>query len=96
MPTVVPAGAVTYQVAKPRPKIAESGNRFTERECRCPECGDIVTPIHRRAIDRVLSVFVPVHRMRCPNFLCAWEGNVRDHRMGIDELLNSLGLSSAT
>src|SRR5664279_1579224 len=66
MPRVAPATALTLQAAKPRPK-AESGYRINERECRCPECGDIVKPVHRRAIDRILSLFVPLHRMRCPN-----------------------------
>jgi hypothetical protein len=35
-----------------------------------------------------------MHRYRCPNLLCAFEGNLRDRPLGIQELLNSLGFSS--
>ena len=43
----------------------------------CPICGEIPDRIRRRAIDRALSLFVPVHRYRCINPLCGWEGNHR-------------------
>jgi hypothetical protein len=46
-------------------------------------------------VDRALSVFVSMHRYRCPNLLCAFEGNLRDPPLGIQEVLNSLDLSSA-
>ena len=48
----------------------------------CPECGgNYLTRIHRRFIDRLLSLFLPVYRYRCDRLLCDWEGNIRvNHR----------------
>ena len=43
----------------------------------CPECAGYLIQIPRRAPDRLLSRFVPMHRYRCPNFACQWEGNLR-------------------
>jgi hypothetical protein len=42
----------------------------------CPMCGGPLRRIHRRFIDRVLSLFRPVRRYRCPQPTCRWEGNV--------------------
>jgi hypothetical protein len=30
----------------------------------------------RRFVDRVISLVHPVHRYRCPSFICNWEGNL--------------------
>jgi len=62
---------------KPMPEAAAANYAFDPVPCRCPLCGEIPDRIRRRAIDRALSVFVSVHRYRCFNPLCAWEGNYR-------------------
>jgi hypothetical protein len=36
-----------------------------------------VNRIRRRFVDRVLSLFYPVHRYHCRSFACHWEGNLR-------------------
>jgi len=46
--------------------------RFTAR--RCPRCGGDVHRIHRRAIDRLLNLFVPVARYGCKDRECRWAG----------------------
>ena len=46
--------------------------RFTAR--RCPRCGGDVHRIHRRPIDRLLNLFVPVARYRCKDRECRWAG----------------------
>ncbi len=40
----------------------------------CPRCKGLVYRIHRRFADRVLSMFVLVHRYRCSSWACGWEG----------------------
>lgn len=44
---------------------------------KCPNCACYATRIHRRLIDRALSMLIPVHRYKCHNYLCQWQGNVR-------------------
>jgi hypothetical protein len=46
--------------------------RFRAREC--PTCGGGLRRIHRRSLDRLISVFVPVRRYRCRNNECRWQG----------------------
>lgn len=43
----------------------------------CPRCGSPLMRVHRRSVDRVLSVIWKVERYRCYNFQCQWEGNLR-------------------
>ena len=43
----------------------------------CPLCAWYLLRIHRRPKDRFLSLFIPVHRYRCSNAQCHWEGNFR-------------------
>jgi hypothetical protein len=96
MPTSRAIGASpSYRLVTPRRDAVASGYAFSVPNCRCPECGDILIRIPRRGVDRVLSLFVPVHRFRCPNFLCVWEGNLRTSRSRIDPLPDAAGLSSA-
>jgi len=45
----------------------------------CPRCACHLTRIHRRFIDRLLSIFIPVYRYRCYNLSCEWTGNIRVH-----------------
>lgn len=41
---------------------------------RCPQCKGDIHRVHRRAVDRLISVFVPVRRYRCANGQCRWYG----------------------
>ncbi|WP_284617919.1 PEP-CTERM sorting domain-containing protein [Aquabacterium humicola] len=43
---------------------------------RCPDCGGPIERLHRHALDRWASVFRSVHRYRCLDAACAWEGLV--------------------
>ncbi|MCD6290876.1 MAG: hypothetical protein J7M34_10275 [Anaerolineae bacterium] len=40
----------------------------------CPVCGGPLHRIHRRPVDRLISLFVPVRRYRCRNRDCRWTG----------------------
>jgi predicted RNA-binding Zn-ribbon protein involved in translation (DUF1610 family) len=42
----------------------------------CPECGQEVHRIHRHLRDRMMSLGLRVHRYRCTNAACGWEGVV--------------------
>lgn len=59
----------------------------TERTCSL--CGEELIRIRRRAIDRLLSLFVPVQRYRCPRFSCQWEGNLRVGSRAADTMTKS-------
>jgi len=48
----------------------------------CPVCGRRLEKIHRRTIDRFISVFAPVNRFQCQAAGCHWEGNVRSRSKG--------------
>lgn len=43
----------------------------------CPVCGKALVRTPRRAIDYLISKFVPVQRFRCERFSCQWQGNIR-------------------
>lgn len=47
------------------------------RQHVCPRGGDTVYRVPHRFTDRLLSVFMPVHRYHCGGFGCSWEGNLR-------------------
>jgi hypothetical protein len=52
---------------------------------RCPRCGSTdLLRIHRRLLDRLLSLVRPVYRVRCADPRCAWEGNLRQKRFAGD------------
>lgn len=40
----------------------------------CPRCGGPIHRIHRKPLDRLISLYVPVRRYRCHNSACAWRG----------------------
>jgi hypothetical protein len=42
----------------------------------CPQCGATLMRIHRRPIDRVVSLFKPLRRYRCTRLECEWTGNL--------------------
>lgn len=46
--------------------------RFTARVC--PRCGHGLHRVHRRPIDRLVNMLVPVARYRCRNPECDWRG----------------------
>jgi hypothetical protein len=96
MPTGKAVGqTLTESRSPPSRDGGASGNAFGVRNRRCPDCDDLLVRVPRRMIDRALSVFVCMHRYRCANFLCAFEGNLRDRSPEIPEMLNSFGLASA-
>jgi hypothetical protein len=43
----------------------------------CPDCGGSTIRIKRRLRDRLISQFCAVHRYRCEQLGCCWEGNLR-------------------
>lgn len=40
----------------------------------CPACGGVLTRLHRDALDRFVSLFRSVHRYRCIDASCGWQG----------------------
>ncbi|HET7377509.1 MAG TPA: hypothetical protein VFK30_12430 [Anaerolineae bacterium] len=38
----------------------------------CPNCGSKTQRVHRRPLDRIRSLFVPMKRYHCPK--CGWTG----------------------
>lgn len=48
---------------------------FSDRVC--PQCAGDLMRTSRRSIDRLTSLFIPVHRYRCCRFSCQWQGNLR-------------------
>jgi hypothetical protein len=46
--------------------------RFTTR--LCPRCGSELHRIHRRSLDRILDLLVPVRRYQCDDKECRWKG----------------------
>ena len=40
----------------------------------CPHCGGEIHRIHRHWHDRVLSLYIPVHRYECKEAGCDWRG----------------------
>ncbi|MEP7209167.1 MAG: hypothetical protein ABI920_19715, partial [Casimicrobiaceae bacterium] len=40
----------------------------------CPKCGGDLVRVKRRLIDRVISLFGPVHRCACTQ--CRWRGRL--------------------
>lgn len=65
---VLVAGLVVWRV---RWRLMNSP-RLTEM--RCPECGNDLHRIHRRARDRIVGLLVPVRRYQCRNASCGWRG----------------------
>lgn len=44
----------------------------------CPICGKRnLIRVHRRRLDRLFCVFVKVHRYRCQEYPCTWEGRLK-------------------
>lgn len=50
----------------------------------CPRCLCRVNRMPRGAVDRLISLVVPVRRYRCRALACAWEGALRNSRFEIE------------
>lgn len=50
---------------------------LTPHSPACPMCQQRTFRVHRRPIDLLFSVFIPIWRFRCEAMGCPWEGNVR-------------------
>jgi hypothetical protein len=46
----------------------------------CPRCHAPVLRIHRRPIDRLVSLFSPLYRYQCTALECEWTGNLPRER----------------
>jgi hypothetical protein len=46
---------------------------------RCPQCNGEIYRVHRHAVDRWISLYMPVQRYRCANDQCLWH----DLRVGV-------------
>ncbi|HWU84418.1 MAG TPA: hypothetical protein VN028_03675 [Rhodocyclaceae bacterium] len=51
------------------------------RPC-CPICHRATYRVHRRLLDLIINLFVPILRFRCCAIGCDWEGNVRTCTIG--------------
>ena len=40
----------------------------------CPQCNGEIHRVHRHAVDRLISLYVPVQHYRCANDQCLWHG----------------------
>jgi hypothetical protein len=54
-----------------------AGDASVTTKHTCSLCAGYLIRIPRRTTDRLLSLFVLMHRYRCPDFSCQWEGNLR-------------------
>lgn len=48
----------------------------------CPSCGAPLDRVHRHVVDRWISLFRSVHRYRCVDPACGWEGVLGRDRVG--------------
>jgi hypothetical protein len=60
-------------MAAPEADPAAGGSR---RVRTCPCCGESIQRVRRRLLDRVISLWKPVVRLRCDAPACGWEGRV--------------------
>ena len=45
--------------------------------CKCPVCSGYAVRVRRRYTDRIINLFVAVHRYKCQDHHCQWQGNIR-------------------
>jgi len=50
--------------------------RYMYSSRSCPQCGDGLMRVHRRVVDRLYSLYRPVHRYQCTSLECGWQGNL--------------------
>ena len=60
---------------------------------KCPKCNGAIHRVHRSALDRWVSAYVPVRRYRCADSRCGWQG-LRTGKSG--HTGGSLGRSHST
>lgn len=58
---------------------------------QCPLCRNELRRTWRRPVDKFASLFLPLHRYRCGNFSCQWEGNFRVQGAGRKGAKSSAG-----
>ncbi len=56
----------------------------------CPGCGGPLEIVHRHALDRFVSLFRSVHRYRCDDPQCGWQGLVGREDKGVAALAKAL------
>lgn len=70
------ANAVLNDAASPQ---SEGANHAVAMPV-CPRCGGSLTRVHRRPVDRLISLFMPVWRYQCDGDtrtpVCTWVGNL--------------------
>lgn len=54
-----------------------SALNLVQRNPECPVCRHATHRVHRRLIDLLINLFVPILRFRCGAMDCDWEGNLR-------------------
>jgi hypothetical protein len=62
------------------------------RRLVCPQCGQTLTRIQRRPIDRLISLITPVQRFQCRNHACQWLGNIKGRNSYSDDARSSTRL----
>lgn len=69
------------QPPRPDSSTVRKEKRDVKITSACPQCGQrCLVQTSRRAIDRVLGLFVGLRRFRCQNLECGWEGNLAKSR----------------
>src|SRR5574340_791611 len=63
-----------------RAEIAPTMSHKLPDGVHCPGCGGPVERQHRHAADRFFSIFVSLHRYRCLDSQCGWQGIVGRER----------------
>jgi len=63
----------------PDQQRTRAGNSLTAPDDRlkCPRCGEPAYRVRRSPLDKFISLFRLVHRYRCSDAWCAWEGRQR-------------------
>ena len=50
---------------------------------RCPDCGEPIVRVSRRAVDRLQSLVSPVWRFCCSDPDCSWTATIRREELRI-------------
>lgn len=48
----------------------------SQPEIHCPRCNAVAYRVRRRWVDRLASLFRPVHRFQCQDSRCRWAWNI--------------------
>jgi hypothetical protein len=59
-----------------------STKHSTSKAQTCPVCGSQLKRVRRSLLDRLISLFVPMERVRCASKVCSWEGRVHRGALG--------------